>query len=112
MEMSELSTFPGLKPGMLYWFGDSPGSISHFVAFSRKLGKCRSSEGLRSFKPSRGSNLLVLIILAGDIEMNPGPNAVFAKNIARRLTNMLNVRKAVIAFMHHVQILVKMNFCN
>ena len=56
-------------------FGDPPGSISHFVAYSRKLGKCRSSEGLCSFKPSRGTYLLVLIILAGDIEMNPGPRS-------------------------------------
>ena len=31
------------------------------------------SEGLRSFKPSKGTNLFILIILAGDIEMNPGP---------------------------------------
>ena len=56
-------------------FGNSPGSLSHFLAYSRKLGIRRSSETqcLRSFKPSRGTNLLVLIILAGDIEMNPGP---------------------------------------
>ena len=40
-----------------------------------KLGNHRSSEGLRSFKPSRGTNLLVLIILAGDIELNPGPRS-------------------------------------
>ena len=40
-----------------------------------KRGDRRSSEGLRSFKPSRGTNLLVLIILAGDIEMNPGPRS-------------------------------------
>ena len=33
------------------------------VACIRKLGNRRSSEGLRSFKPSK----------AGDIEMNPGP---------------------------------------
>ena len=39
----------------------------------RKLGNLRSSEGLRSFKPSKGTNLLILIILAGDIEINPGP---------------------------------------
>ena len=38
-----------------------------------KLGNRRSSEGLRSFKPSKGTNLFILIILAGDIEMNPGP---------------------------------------
>ena len=55
-------------------FGNLPGSfISHFLAYSRKLGIRRSSEGLRSFKPSRGTHLLVLIILAGDIEINPGP---------------------------------------
>ena len=49
------------------------GNISHFLAYSRKLGNRRSSEGLQSFKPSKGTNLLTLIILAGDIEMNPGP---------------------------------------
>ena len=54
-------------------FGNSPGSLFHFLAYSRKIGNRRSSEGLRSFKASRGTNLLVLIILAGDIEMNPGP---------------------------------------
>ena len=47
----------------------------HFLAYSRKLGNRRSSEGLRSFKPSRGTNLLVLIILAGDIEKNPRPRS-------------------------------------
>ena len=56
-------------------FGNLPGSLSHFLAYSRKLGNRRSSEGLRSFKPSRGTNLLVLIILAGDFEMNPGPRS-------------------------------------
>ena len=56
-------------------FGNSLGSLSHFLACSRKLGNRRSSEGLRSFKSSRGTNLLVLIILAGDIEMNPGPRS-------------------------------------
>ena len=40
-------------------FGNSPDSLSHFLAYSRKLGNRRSSEGLRSFKPSRGTNLLV-----------------------------------------------------
>ena len=56
-------------------FGNSPGSLSHFVAYSRKLGNCRSSERLRSFKPSRLTNLFAVIILAGDIEMNPGPRS-------------------------------------
>ena len=49
------------------------GNISQFLAYSRKLGNRRSSEGLQNFKPSKGTNLLTLIILAGDIEMNPGP---------------------------------------
>ena len=65
MEMAEHSTFHGLKPDYCIGFGNTPRRISQFVAYSRKLGKCRSSECLRSFKPSRGSNLLVLIILAG-----------------------------------------------
>ena len=45
--------------------------IAQSLACTRKLGKCRSSEGLRSINPSKGTNLLILIILAGDIEMNP-----------------------------------------
>ena len=90
-------------------FGNLPGSLSHFLAYSRKLGNRRSSEGLRSFKPSRGTNLLVLIILAGDIEMNPGLNAVNAKNIVRRQTRLSSVRNAVNAFMCHAQILVRKN---
>ena len=36
-------------------FGKSPGSLSHSLAYSRKLGNRRSSEGLHSFKPSRGT---------------------------------------------------------
>ena len=48
---------------------------THYASCTRKLGKCRSSEGLRSFIPSKGTNLLILIILAGDIEMNPGPRS-------------------------------------
>ena len=47
--------------------------VSQCLASIRKLGNHRSSEGLRSFKPSKGTNLFILIILAGDIEINPGP---------------------------------------
>ena len=47
--------------------------VSQCLASIKKLGNRRSSEGLRSFKPSKGTNLFILIILAGDIEMNPGP---------------------------------------
>ena len=47
--------------------------VSQCLAYTRKLGNRRSSEGLRSFKPSNGTYLITLLILAGDIEMNPGP---------------------------------------
>ena len=47
--------------------------VSQCLANIRKLGNRRSSEGLRSFKRSKETNLFVLIILAGDIEINPGP---------------------------------------
>ena len=56
-------------------FDGSASGIAQSLAFTRKLDKCRSSEGLRSFNPSKGTNLLILIILAGDIEMNPGPRS-------------------------------------
>ena len=82
-------------------FDGSASGIAHSLACTRKLGKCRSSEGLRSFNPSKGTNLLILIILAGDIEMNPGPNVVSAKNIARHQKNLLNVTNAKSAFTHH-----------
>ena len=54
-------------------FGNSVGRIAQSLAFTRKIGNQRGSEGLCSFNPSQGTNLLILIILAGDIEMNPGP---------------------------------------
>ena len=49
--------------------------VSQCLAYicTRKLENRRSSEGLRSFKPSNGTNLIILLILAGDIEMNTGP---------------------------------------
>ena len=41
--------------------------VCQCLAYTRKLGNRRSSEGLRSFKPSNGTNLITLLILAGDI---------------------------------------------
>ena len=52
---------------------------SHCFTSIRKLGNRRSSERLRCFNSSKGSNLAILIILAEDIETNPGPSVVFAK---------------------------------
>ena len=57
-------------------FDGSASGIAQSLACTRKLGKCRSSEGFRNFNPSKGTNLLFLIILAGDIEMNPGPRSL------------------------------------
>ena len=56
---------------------------SHCFTSIRKLGNRRSSERLCRFNSSKGTNLAILIILAGDIETNPGPGVVFAKNTAR-----------------------------
>ena len=50
---------------------NSNNRVSQCLASIRKLGNRRNSEGLRSFKSSKGTNLFILIILAGKIEMNP-----------------------------------------
>ena len=47
--------------------------VSQCLAYTRKLGNRRRSDGLRSFKPSNGTNLFTLLILAWDIETNPDP---------------------------------------
>ena len=39
-------------------FGNSVGRIAQSLAFTRKIGNRRGSEGLRSFNPSQGTNLL------------------------------------------------------
>ena len=75
-------------------FDGSASGIAQSLACTRKVGKRRSSEGLRCFNPSKGTNLLILIILAGDIEMIPGPRSLcnLCKNIARHQKNLLNVK--------------------
>ena len=88
--------------------------VSQCLASIRKLGNRRSSEGLHRFKPSKGTNLFILIILAGDIEMNPGIqvpgfNVAYAKSIVRHRIDFLNVRNAKNASTLHVQTLVTMN---
>ena len=54
-------------------YKNSHSRVSQCLASIWKLGNRRRSEGLRSFKPSKGTNLFILIILAGVIEMNRGP---------------------------------------
>ena len=63
----------GSNQGYTIGYKNSQSIISQCLASIRKLGNRRSSGGLRSFKPSKGTNLFILIILAGDIEMNAGP---------------------------------------
>ena len=65
----ELDSNPDCKVGLQ----NSVDGIAQSLACTRKIGNRRGSEGLRSFNPSKGTNLLILIILAGDIEMSPGP---------------------------------------
>ena len=48
-------------------------SPTEYLSVWHILRNRRSSEGLRSFKPSNGTNLITLLIMAGDIEMNTGP---------------------------------------
>ena len=55
-------------------FENSPGSLSNFFGLLKER-KPQKFRGFTQLKPSRGTNLLVLIILAGDIEMNPGPRS-------------------------------------
>ena len=59
----------------------------------RKLGNRRSSEKLHCFNSSKGTNLAILIILAGDIETNPGPSVVFAKKYCKVSDKMYWLRK-------------------
>ena len=53
------------------------GGSSHCFTSIRKRGNRRRSERLCStcFNSSKGTNLAILIILAGDIESNPGPRS-------------------------------------
>ena len=86
--------------------------VSQCLAYTRKLGNRRSSEGLRSFKPSNGTNLITLLILAGDIEMNPGPRVLMPplqKTIARHRIRSSNARTVKSAFTHHAPNLETMN---
>ena len=68
-------------------FGKSVGGIAQSLAFTRKIGNQRGSEGLRSFKNTNGTSLPILIVLAGDVEMNPDPRfqCRLCKNTVRQL---------------------------
>ena len=86
--------------------------VSQCLASIRKLGNRRSSEGLRSFKPSKGTNLFILIILAGDIEMNQGPRfqcGLCKKYCKASDIDFLNVRNVKNTSMLHAQTLVTTN---
>ena len=48
------------------------GSVTVFGYYEETLEQ-RRSEGLRNLKYSNGTNLMILLILVGDIETNPCP---------------------------------------
>ena len=85
--------------------------LGNLMASIRKLGNRRSSEGLCSFKPSKETNSFILIILAGDIEMNPGPRfqCGLCKKYCKASEDSLNVRNAKNDSTLHAQTLVTTN---
>ena len=70
--------------------------LTQYLASVRKLGKCRSSEGLRTFSPSHGTNLAVLLMLAGDIQINqtPGFSVDFVKAYCKTSDQPRNLKKS------------------
>ena len=48
-------------------------STAEYLSAWQVLGNLEIAESLRDYVPSKETNLFILIILAGDIEMNPGP---------------------------------------
>ena len=74
--------------------------VSQCVASIRKLGNRRSSEGLCSFKHSKGTNLFILIILALDTEMF---QCGLCKKYCKASDSSLNVRNAKNASTLHAQ---------
>ena len=73
LEMDEWNGFAWFKPECRIGYKHSHTRVSQCLASIKKLGNRRSSEGLRSFKPSKGTTLFILIILAWGIQMNAGP---------------------------------------
>ena len=63
------------KPGMRYWFPKFFLKIVPVFGIYKKNWKLDLAAlyDYKYFKPSKGLNVIVLIILAWDIEMNPGP---------------------------------------
>ena len=53
------------QPRNVELFSNIP--TAEYLSAWQVLGNLEIAEGLRSFKPSKGTNLFILIILAGDI---------------------------------------------
>ena len=85
--------------------------VCQCLASIRKLGNRRSSEGLRSLKPSKETNLFIFIILAGDIEMNPGPRfqCGLRKKYCKASVRLLECEECENASTLHAQTLVTTN---
>ena len=82
--------------------------VSHCLASIRKLGNRRSSEGLRSFKPSKGTKFVYSYHPGGGYRNEPRSQA-YAKSTVRHRIDFLNVRNAKNASTLHAQTLVTTN---
>ena len=83
--------------------------VSQCLASIRKLGNRRSSEGLRSFKPSKGTNLFILIILSGDIDPGPRFQCGLCKKYSKASDRLLECEECKNASTFHAQTLVTTN---
>ena len=101
----------GLNQECRIGYKHSNSRVSQCLASFRKLGNRRSSEGLRSFKPSKRTILFILIILAGDIEINPGPRfqCGLCKKYYKASDRLLEVRNAKNASTLHAKTLLTTN---
>ena len=64
------------------------GQILGYLARVRKLGNHRSLEGFSWFSPSDGTNFAILLTLAVDIKLNPGPRSQC--HLSKRLGRVSN----------------------
>ena len=85
--------------------------VSQYLVITKKLGNKRYIEGLRNFKSSDGTNLRVLLILAGDIKINIGPRHCcgFCKTYGNASENGSNEKIVKSAFTYHALKLMRTN---
>ena len=96
LEMDEWVDSLGSNQECRIGYKNSHSRVSQCLAIIRKLGNRRSSEGLRSFKPSKGTNLFFLSTWLGISKWNQVPcfNVAYAKSTVRHRIDSMNVRNA------------------